>query len=169
MITKLNLIIAVVLLYIATGCDVNAADNNCNDPNVDLIPPQFQESQAEIQTVLDGIFEAIQNKDADKLISYHAYGEKFTEFRDSEPRFDSEDNETYERGFVGAISGFDYNLGDLKIAVYGEVAVVTFHADFRPTIGEDVLQIWGSTTLVFVKTLNGWKITHEHHSPLNVE
>lgn len=70
---------------------------------------------------------------------------------------------------MGAISGFDYELGDLKINVFGEVAVVTFHADFRPTIGADVVQIWGSTTLVFVKVDDDWKITHEHHSPLNVD
>ena len=166
--TSKNLLFIVALFYFIVGCDVNAADNKCNDQPVNLILPQFQESQAEIQIVLDGIFSSIQDNDADKLISYHAYGEKFTEFRDSEPRFNSQENEAYERGFVGAISGFDYNLGDLKIAVYGDIAVVTFHADFRPTIGTDVLQIWGSTTLVFVKTINGWKITHEHHSPLNV-
>lgn len=169
MMSKLNLLITLALVYIVAGCDLNAANNKCDDPTLDIVENPFQESQDEIQTVLDGIFEAIQDQDADKLISYHAYGEKFTEFRDSEPRYNSEDNEEFERGFVGAISNFDYNLGDLKIAVYGDVAVVTFHADFRPTIGEDVLQIWESTTLIFVNTINGWKITHEHHSPLNVE
>ncbi|MDZ7692774.1 MAG: nuclear transport factor 2 family protein [Balneolaceae bacterium] len=58
--------------------------------------------------------------------------------------------------------------GDLKIDVFGDVAVVTFHADFRPTIGDEIVQIWESTTLVFVKVDGAWKITHEHHSPLNV-
>lgn len=135
---------------------------------VDLIADQFQESQQEIQTVLDNIFKAINDDDADKLISYHIYSPKFTEFRDSERRFNSQENEDYERGLVGAVSNFDYNLGDLKINVFGDAAVVTFHADFRPTIGDDVVQIWGSTTLVFVKVNGEWKITHEHHSPLNV-
>ena len=136
---------------------------------VDIINDTFPESQAELQTVLDGIFKSIQEKDADKLISYHIYGPKFTEFRDSQHRFGSAHNEEFERGFVGAISGFDYNLDDLKINVFGEVAVVTFHADFRPTIDGEVQQIWGSTTLVFVKVDEEWKITHEHHSPLIVD
>ena len=166
--TKLHLILTLALLYITAGCDVNAETNKAEEQHVDLITDQFEESQTEIQTVLDGIFKAIQDKDADKLISYHIYGPKFTEFRDSEKRFNSQDNEDYERGLVGAISGFDYNLGDLKINVFGDVAVVTFHADFRPTIGDDIVQIWGSTTLVFVKVDGAWKITHEHHSPLNV-
>jgi|AntRauTorckE6833_2_1112554.scaffolds.fasta_scaffold11666_2 ketosteroid isomerase-like protein len=162
---KLNLILIIALFYITAGCDVNAENHRSEN----LITNQFPEAQAELQAVLDGIFKAIQDKDADKLISYHIYGPKFTEFRDSEQRFNSQDNEDFERGLVGAISGFDYNLGDLKIDVFGEVAVVTFHADFRPTIGEDVLQMWESTTLVFVKVDRAWKITHEHHSPLNVE
>lgn len=165
---KLNIIVFFALIYVIAGCDVNAENRESETEDIDLIEDQFLESQAEIQSVLDGIFKAIQDNDADKLISYHIYGPKFTEFRDSEPRYNSQDNEQFERGFVGAISAFDYNLGDLKIDVFGDVAVVTFHADFRPTIGEDVLQIWGSTTLVFVKSDNGWKITHEHHSPLNV-
>lgn len=166
--TKITLVVLIALFGTFAGCDVNN-DNDDDQTGNDLITNEFQEAQIEIQEVLDGIFASIQDKDADKLISYHAYGSKFTEFRDSEPRFNSQDNETFERGLVGAITRFDYNLGDLKIAVYGEVAVVTFHADFRPTIGEDVLQIWESTTLVFVKTAGGWKITHEHHSALNTE
>lgn len=164
---KTFLLLFIFIIAAFSAC--NEDDNpSLNQPSRDIINNDFPESQAEIKTVLDGIFKSIQENDADKLISYHIYGPKFTEFRDSEHRFNGTDNEEYERGFVGAISGFDYNLGDLKINVFGEVAVVTFHADFRPTIGEDVLQIWGSTTLVFVKVDNEWKITHEHHSPLNV-
>lgn len=163
--TKITFFLLITGFILFYSCE---EDNNV-EPEIDLINDQFPESQAEIQTVLDGIFKSIQEKNADKLISYHIYSPKFTEFRDSEPRFNGQENEDYERGFVGAISGFDYNLGDLKINVFGDVAVVTFHADFRPTLGADVLQIWGSTTLVFVKVDGAWKITHEHHSPLNVE
>ncbi len=165
--TKLTFLVVIILCFAFTNCD-KKDDNTIESQQIDLINDDFTESKAEIQTVLDGIFKSIQENDADKLISYHIYGPKFTEFRDSEKRFNSEENEQYERGFVGAISGFDYTLGDLKINVFGDVAVVTFHADFRPTIGEDVAQIWGSTTLVFVKVNGEWKITHEHHSPLIV-
>lgn len=161
--------VLIALFSYMTGCDVNNDENEVQETQIDLVNDQFTETQPEIHAVLDGIFKSIQDKDADKLISYHAYSEKFTEFRDSEPRFNAQDNEQYERGLVGAISGFDYELGDLKIAVYGDVAVVTFHADFRPAIGQDVIQTWESTTLVFVKTDRGWKITHKHHSPLNVD
>ncbi|HCY74420.1 MAG TPA: hypothetical protein DHV28_00730 [Ignavibacteriales bacterium] len=162
---KSNLILNLIIVFgiVIAGCQPSEKSE------IDIINDEFSESQAEIKEVLDGIFKSIQDKDDDKLISYHIYGPKFTEFRDGEPRTGSEANEKYERGLVSAVSKFDYELGDLAINVFGEVAVVTFHADFRPTIGEDVNQILGQVTLVFVKTDNAWKITHEHFSPLNSE
>jgi len=165
--SKLTFIVIIFFSVILSAC---SEDDTIvvEQEKADLINNTFPEAQAEIQTVINGIFKSIQDNDSDKLISYHIYGPKFTEFRDSQFRFGSAENEEYERGFVGAISGFDYNLDDLKINVFGEVAVVTFHADFRPTIAGEVHQIWGSTTLVFVKVNEEWKITHEHHSPLIV-
>jgi ketosteroid isomerase-like protein len=164
---KFSIIAMIFLSIIISAC---SEDDTVmlEQEKVDLINNTFPEAQAEIQTVLDGIFKSIQENDADKLISYHIYGPKFTEFRDSQYRFGSAENEAYERGLVGAVSGFDYSLDDLRINVFGEVAVVTFHADFRPTIAGEVHQIWGSTTLVFVRVNEEWKITHEHHSPLIV-
>lgn len=166
--TKWTFLIIIIFSVVFASCETEG-EVIIEQQDTDLISNTFPESQAEIKTVLDGIFKSIQENDAEKLISYHVYGPKFTEFRDSHYRFGSADNEAYERGFVGAISSFDYSLDDLKINVFGDVAVVTFHADFRPTLAGEVQQIWGSTTLVFVKVENEWKITHEHHSPLIVE
>ena len=165
------MIFTLIMIFgiVITGCKQKEEKVEIEEVKIDIVNDEFPESQAEIKEVLNGIFKSIQDKDADKLISYHVYGPKFTEFRDGAPRFGSKGNEEYERGFVGAISDFDYDLGDLKIDVFGEVALATFHADFRPTIGEDKLQIWGQVTLVFVKIENTWKITHEHFSPLNKE
>lgn len=153
-----------------SSCDKGQAQGigkgNPNCPPVELINNPFPKAQAEIKATLDELFKSIQDKDADKLISFHVYGPKFTEFKDSKERVGSAENEAYERGLVDAISAFDYSLDDLKIDVFGEVAVITFHADFRPTIGGNVGQIRGGVTLIFVKVDNKWKITHEHFSPL---
>ena len=139
---------------------------NCaaQDDNKDLINYEFPEEKKKLKEVLDGIFTSIKNKDADKLISYHVYSPKFTEFRNDGPRFGSKGNEEFERGFVAAISAFDYNLGGLKIDVFRDVAIVTFEADFRPTIEKKIQQMWANVTLVFVKVKGEWKITHEHFS-----
>ena len=164
--TKLTLILLIVFSILLPSCE-EKEDIKTKETEIDLINNEFPEAQADIKEVLDGIFKSIQEKDADKLISYHVYSPKFTEFRAGEPRFGSEENEQYERGLVDAVSAFDYELGDLRIDVFGDVALVTFNADFRPTIGGDVVQIWEGATLVFVKIDNTWKITHEHFSPLN--
>jgi ketosteroid isomerase-like protein len=163
--TGLLLVISISLM----GFQPIEQKSDADEQKVDIVNDEFPEAKKEIMQTLDGIFKSIQDGDADKLISYHAYGPKFTEFRDAAPRFNSAENEEFERGFVGAISAFDYELVDLQINVFGEVAVVTFLNDFRPTIGGDVVQIWGQVTLVFVKTQSEWKITHEHHSALNRE
>ena len=58
----------------------------------------------------------------------------------------------------------------MKIAVYGDVANVTFHSDFHLKFGEDLVVVNNQISLLFVKDNNGdWKIVSEHHSPLKME
>ncbi len=146
-----------------------SAQSKMSNKYIDILNDEFPEEKVAIQKVLDGIFKSIQENDADKLISYHVYGPKFTEFRNDGPRFDAKDNEEYERGFANGAESFEYNLGDLKIDVFGEVAIVTFEADFRPTFSGTPMQIWANVTLVFVKTKGEWKITHEHFTEFQKE
>ncbi|ULC60171.1 nuclear transport factor 2 family protein [Flaviramulus sp. BrNp1-15] len=162
--TKLIVMLVVILGLSFTNCKEKEQTPIIEESKVDILNDDFPEAKAEIKKVIDDIFKCFQENDADKLIAHHIYGSKFTEFRNDEPRFGSEENEAYERGFVGAISNFDYTLGGLKIDVFGDVSVVTFEADFRPKIQEQTPQIWANVTLVFIKVNNTWKITHEHFS-----
>ena len=59
-----------------------------------------------------------------------------------------------------------FDAKDLKIAVYGDVANLTFHSDFQLKFGDDLVVVNDQITLLFVKTDDGWKMVHEHHSPL---
>src|SRR5690606_14386764 len=156
----------IVLMLFMGFAQANAQSTATTTNHGELITNDYPEAKAEIQAVLDGIFKSIQDRDIDKLLSYHAYGPKFTEFRDGAMRTSSQGNEDHERGLVKAISGFEYDLEDLLINVLGEVAVVTFHANFRPVIGEEEMQMLGQATLIFVDTPDSWKIIHEHFSPL---
>lgn len=160
--TKLTLTVMVILGFLVAGCNEKKSQTPVEEVKIDIVNDEFPEAKEEIKQVLDDIFKSINDDNADQLISYHVYGPKFTEFRNDGPRLDSKGNEEYERGLVGAVSTFDYNLGDLKIDVFGDVAVVTFEADFRPTIEGDINQIWANVTLVFIKVNDSWKITHEH-------
>jgi len=134
----------------------------------DLITPEFSEAKLEIQQVFGAIAQSIIEGDMDKLISYHAYSPKFTEFKNGEPRNGGDANEEYERNVFGSVTEVvKFEANDLKIAVFGEVANLTFHSDFHLKFGEDLVIVNDQITLLFVKTKKGWKMVHEHHSPLN--
>lgn len=69
--------------------------------------------------------------------------------------------------FFGSITEVvKFEANDLQIAVYGEVANLTFHSDFHLKFGEDLVIVNDQITLLFVNTKKGWKMVHEHHSPL---
>jgi ketosteroid isomerase-like protein len=118
--------------------------------------------------LMEDLTQTIKDGDVDKLISFHAYGPKFTEFKGGEKRVGATENEEYERGIFGNVTEVvKFNYDDMKIAVYGDVANVTFHSDFHFKFGEDEAIVNDQITLLIVKTENGWKCVHEHHSPLN--
>lgn len=140
---------------------------HCN-AQTDLINDEFPEAKQEVMETFGAIAQSIKDGDLDKLISFHAYGPKFTEFKNGEPRNGDKANEAHERGVFGSVSEVvKFAANDLQIAVYGEVANVTFHSDFHLKFGEDLVIVNDQITLLFVKTKDGWKMVHEHHSPLN--
>ena len=139
---------------------------NCKS-NVDLVNEEFPEAQQEIIDTFGEIVQSLNDGDMDKLISFHAYSPKFTEFKNGEPRNGGAANEKFEREVFGAVTEVvKFDAKDLQIAVYGDVANVTFHSDFHLKFGEDLVVVNDQITLLFVDTDNGWKIVHEHHSPL---
>ncbi len=54
--------------------------------------------------MMDELKQTIKDSDVDKLISFHAYGPKFTEFKGGEKRVGSTENEEYERGVFGDVT-----------------------------------------------------------------
>ena len=141
----------------------------CQAQSNDGIMTEYPAEKAEIMQTWNDIVESVKAGDIDKLISFHAYGPKFTEFKQGAPRNGSEENEAFERGVFGSIKEVVKMDGnDMKVAVYyGNVAVVTFHSDFHLQFEEDLAVVNDQISLVFVKNANGeWKIVHEHHSPL---
>ncbi|WP_298531619.1 nuclear transport factor 2 family protein [uncultured Algibacter sp.] len=137
---------------------------------VDLINDEFPEAKQEVIETFGAIAQSLKDGDIDELISFHAYGSKFTEFKSGEPRNDGAANEAHERIVFGAVTEVvKFDAKDLKVAVYGDVANVTFHSDFHLKFGEDLVVVNDQITLLFLNTDDGWKIVHEHHSPLKKE
>lgn len=142
------------------------------DQNYPRAQAEVLETFGEIaQSIIAGAGMGYDSAYMDELISYHAYGDKFTEFNDGK-LYDSAGNEHNERSLFGetvdpgGVKQFAPLPETLKVAVYyGNVANVTFISDFILQIGGDDVTVNNLITLLFVKTNDGWKMVHEHHSP----
>lgn len=168
---KTRLVCTLIALgFFVMACQQKEAKSEVTEVKVDLINDEFPEAEQEVMETFGAIAQSIKDGDIDKLISFHAYGPKFTEFKGGEPRNGSEGNESHERNVFGSVTEVvKFDAKDLKIAVYGEVANLTFHSDFELKFGEDLVVVNDQITLLFVKTDEGWKMVHEHHSPLKQE
>jgi len=158
---KISLICTLLLSLVFTACQAQSEDG---------IMSEYPAEKAEIMQTWNEIVESIKDGNVDKLISFHAYGPKFTEFKQGAPRNGGEENEAFERGVFGSVQEVVKMDGnDMKIAIYhGNVAVVTFHSDFHLQFEVELAVVNDQISLVFVKNNQGeWKIVHEHHSPLN--
>tara|TARA_R110002167_G_scaffold20942_6_gene76200 strand:- start:601 stop:1104 length:504 start_codon:yes stop_codon:yes gene_type:complete len=165
---KTNLTVACIM---AIGLVFTSCEKKVENPIVaiDLIAEEFPDEKQEVMETFGAIAQSIKDGDMDKLISFHAYSTKFTEFKNGEPRNGSAANENHERTVFGSVTEVvKFDAKDLQIAVYGDVANLTFHSDFHLKFGDDLVIINDQITLLFVNTDDGWKMVHEHHSPLNL-
>jgi ketosteroid isomerase-like protein len=168
--TKLSIVIVMAICFFTIGCKESeqTVEVEVAEVKIDLINDEFPKAKQEIMETFGAIAQSIKDGEIDKLISFHAYGPKFTEFKNGEPRNGGVANEEHERSVFGSVTEVvKFDAKDLQIAVYGDVANLTFHSDFHLKFGEDLVVVNDQITLLFVKTDDGWKMVHEHHSALN--
>lgn len=174
--------ISLVSLFVMCVSTTNAFADKKYDKGC-VINQGFPQAEAEVLATFGGIAESIilgagngySGEYMDKLIDFHGYGYKFVEFNGGES-FDSAGNEHNERQLFGeglekdGVIQFAAKDGTLNVAVYcGNVANVTFVSDFilmHREHGE--ITVENLISLLFVKTKDGWKIVHEHHSPVKM-
>ena len=163
--TRFTFTFLMIFTLFITAC---SDDDTQEVVTIDIINDEFPEAQQEVMNTFGEVAQSILDGDMDKLISFHAYSPKFTEFKNGEPRNNGAANEAYERNVFGSVTEVvKFDANDLKIAVYGDVAILTFHSDFHLKFGADLVIVNDQISLIFAKTTNGWKMVHEHHSPLN--
>ncbi len=164
--SRLTFAFIIIYSFFLISCNDNNEALNNVEP-IDLINDEFPEAKQEVMETFGAIAQSIKDGDMDKLIAFHAYSPKFTEFKNGEPRNGGAANEEYERNVFGSITEVvNFGADDLQIAVYGDVANLTFHSDFQLKFGDDLVVVNDQITLLFVNTNDGWKMVHEHHSPL---
>ena len=125
------------------------------------------QAQGQIRRRLEQILDACEKKDLERLDSYHLYGPKFTKFASESP--DRQDAETARKGEhdgLGAVTGLAMKADNLRIDLFGNVAVATFVLNYSFKVGTNATAKSARTTLIFVKERDGWKIAHEHLSAL---
>lgn len=167
--TKFTLVL-ILFCFVLTNCKEKAQSVEVEEVKVDLLNDEFPESKEAISKTMDSIVQSIKDGDIDRLISFHAYSPKFTEFKNGEPRNGGAENEEFERGVFGSVTEVvKFDMNDLNVAVYGDVANVTLHSDFHLKFDEDLAVVNDQISLLFLNTDKGWRIVHEHHSPLKKE
>ncbi len=134
-----------------------------NHVEKDLVNDQFSAAQAELREVVNSIVHDVETANVEGLHSIHLDSEKFTKFG---PRsFDRQDvgstNES-EAAFWSSASNTHYEVEELKIDVFGDVAVVTYYPHVSFVMDGEQREVDGRQTLVLLKTADGWKIVHEH-------
>lgn len=131
--------------------------------SVDIINDTFPQAQAEIRSVLSTIYDDAMNANTEGLTAIHLQSTKFSKFGPrSFERQTVEETNAEEASFFTSIADAEIELKEIKIDVFGDVAIATFYPHF--TFVRDSQPVAGSSrqTLVFVKSPEGWKIIHEH-------
>ncbi|WP_019669876.1 YybH family protein [Eudoraea adriatica] len=167
---KLTFTLTIIFAILIVGCKQKEQKVEVEEVKIDLVNDVFPESEEAIRKTMDSIAQSVMDGDIARLISFHAYSPKFTEFKNGEPRNGGQENEEFERNVFGSVTEIvKFDMNDMQVAVFGDVANVTLHSDFQLKFGEDLAVVNEQISLLFVDTKDGWRIVHEHPSPLKQE
>ncbi len=125
----------------------------------------YPKAQAELREVLDGIIHDAETANVQGLRDSHLNSDKFTKFGGTFERINFDQCNEGEIAGVTSVQDLKLEMIDVKIDVFGDVAIVTCYNRYSYS-GNDDLQLGvDRNTLVFLSTADGWKIIHEHVTP----
>ena len=192
--TKQVLAVMITSLFLLYGCSnkdasvealASKSTTLAKTEKGSVINQEYIDAQAEViatfgaiaTSIVQGAGQGADSEYMNQLISFHDYGDIFTEFNYANGYgflTDALGNEDHERELFGVnvinVQKFAAVEGTLKVAVYyGNVANLTFISDFVLDLADGTIgyPFNNLITLLFVKTKGEWKMVHEHHSPLN--
>jgi ketosteroid isomerase-like protein len=137
----------------------------------DILEDTFPEKQAEVTKAVHAVFEAAERGDVAGLEALHLYGPKFSKFDDIPPstRLDASATREGERTALARLTSFSATVEDLKVDVFGNVAVATFILRYSFVTPDVSGSSTARSTMVFVEKSGAWRIVHEHFSRLGAE
>ena len=127
-----------------------------------------------VEALIRAFFDAGRNKDLGALASFHAPGDQFTKFDENPPytRQNSEEAFVYEQAAFANISDYTYSIDDLRIDLFGDVAIATFYLSYSGMFVNDYsfegspVRAKTRATMALVRSSKGWRMVHEHLSRL---
>lgn len=125
------------------------------------------EVKRKIENLVHELYESIKNKDLERQKEFHLYSDDFTAFYGGQLRKDAEGAQEYEENLVRNIpENIDFDIQDLRVSVYENVAVASFHIYVTSNVEGVKKQSQAGLSLVYLNVDGAWKIVHEHVSPL---
>ena len=120
--------------------------------------------EAEVANVITERLNGIKNRD--ELAVRAIVDERYNKFDDWPPFRRQEAAETLrnEFGAFKVLSEYDYEVKDLKVDVFGDVAVATYHISYQGKMRNKRFEINSRVTSVLRRQDLSWKIVHEHFS-----
>ncbi len=136
----------------------------------DIVHDRFPEAEEEVRATMRKIHQDVVTGYVGALRSHHLNSPKFSKFgpRKHERQTVEETNES-EASFFTSITNFTIDPKDMKVDVFGDVAVVTYYPHVTFKKDEKKMTGNGRQTVVFVKTTEGWLIAHEHGTGTKLE
>ena len=126
----------------------------------------------DIEALIRAFFDTGKSKDLAALADFHAPRDQFTKFDENPPytRQSSEEAFVYEQAAFANISDYNYSIDELRVDLFGDVAIATFYLTYSGMFVNDY-SFEGSpvksktrVTMVLGRTPKGWRVAHEHFS-----
>jgi ketosteroid isomerase-like protein len=147
-----NLFVIICITIMAKGCQ--STDSS--------------KAEKELITIIEQIWADAVSGDLDALRDIHFNDPRFSKFGPRVSiRQDVKSTNESETEHFSMISDASFDLEDIKVDVFGDMAVTTFYNNYSFNKNNIRVQGKGRVTLVFIDTEEGWKIVHEHSSPFN--
>lgn len=126
----------------------------------------------DVESVIRAYFDAGRNKDLTALGDFHGPRDQFTKFDESPPytRQNSDEAFMYEQAAFANLSDYTYSIDDLRIDLFGDLAIATFYLSYSGMFVNDYsfegspVRARTRATMALARSLKGWKMVHEHLS-----
>jgi ketosteroid isomerase-like protein len=146
-------------MLVHVGCVSTATQTG----NRDIVHDRFSEAEEEVRAAMRKLRHDVVTGNVEAFQSHHLDSPKFSKFGPRKhERQTVEETNASEKSFWASVTDVTLDTRDMRVDVFGDVAVVTYYPHVTFKKDGKMMTGDGRQTLVFVKTNDGWLIAHEH-------